>query len=75
MVTARAREVIRTHEIDSFEFRCRHKDANIVWVRVQVKWIGEEDGYPMLHCVFHNITDLKETQLEMNHLVIPYPAE
>lgn len=74
MVTARAREVIRTHEIDSFEFRCRHKDANIVWVRVQVKWIGEEDGYPMLHCVFHNITDLKETQLEMNHLVNSIPG-
>lgn len=74
MVTARAMEVIRTHEIDSFEFRCRHKDANIVWVRVQVKWIGEEDGYPMLHCVFHNITDLKETQLEMNHLVNSIPG-
>ena len=43
-------------------------------VRVQVKWIGEEDGYPMLHCVFHNITDLKETQLEMNHLVNSIPG-
>lgn len=74
MVLSRAGEVIRTHEIASFEFRKQHRDGHIVWVRVQIKWIGEEDGYPLLHCVFHNITDLKEAQLEVAHLVNSIPG-
>lgn len=28
----------------------------------------------MLHCVFHNITDSKEAQLEMDHLVNSIPG-
>ena len=39
-----------------------------------MKWIGEEDGYPLLHCVFHNITDLKEMQLEKDHLINSIPG-
>lgn len=74
MVVARAKEVIRTHEVADFEFRKQHRDGHIVWVRVQIKWIGEEDGYPLLHCVFHNISDLKEAQLEMQHLVNSIPG-
>ena len=38
------------------------------------KWIGEEDGCPLLHCVFHNISDLKEAQLEMDHLINSIPG-
>lgn len=74
MVVSRAKEVIRTHEISNFEFRKMHRDGHIVWVRVQIKWIGEEDGCPLLHCVFHNITDLKEAQLEVDHLVNSIPG-
>lgn len=74
MVVAKAREVIRTHEIAEFEFRKQHRDGHIVWVRVQIKWIGEEDGCPLLHCVFHNISDLKEAQLEMDHLINSIPG-
>lgn len=74
MVVSKAREVIRTHEIAQFEFRKQHRDGHIVWVRVQVKWIGEEDGCPLLHCVFHNISDLKEAKLELDHLVNSIPG-
>lgn len=74
MVVGRAYEVIRTHQVASFEFRKQHRDGHIVWVRVQIKWIGEENGAPLLHCVFHNISDLKEAQLEMDHLVNSIPG-
>ena len=74
MVIAKANEVIQSHQIATFEFRKQHRDGNIVWVRVQVKWMGEEDGCPLLHCVFHNITDLKDAQLEMEHLINSIPG-
>ena len=74
MVVTKAKEVIRTHETAQFEFRKQHRDGHIVWVRVQVKWIGEEDGCPLLHCVFHNISDYKEAKLEMDHLVNSIPG-
>ncbi|MDC0700536.1 PAS domain-containing protein, partial [Blautia wexlerae] len=57
-----------------FEFRKQHRDGHIVWVRAQAKQIGEEDGCPLLHCVFHNISALKETQQELNHLVNSIPG-
>ncbi|MCB7305238.1 PAS domain-containing protein [Bariatricus massiliensis] len=74
MVVSKAREVIRTHEVSQIEFRKQHRDGHIVWVRVQIKWIGEEDGCPLLHCVFHNISDLKEAKLELDHLVNSIPG-
>lgn len=74
MVVAKAQEVIAAHGMADIEFRKQHRDGHIVWVRVQVKWIGEEDGCPLLHCVFHNISDLKEAQLEMDHLVNSIPG-
>ena len=39
-----------------------------------MKWIGEEDGCPLVLCVFHNITDLKEAQLEKEHLINSIPG-
>lgn len=74
MVVAKAREVIESHRISKLEFRKQHRDGHVVWVRAQIKWIGEDDGYPLLHCVFHNITDIKETQLQMDHLVNSIPG-
>ncbi len=73
-VVAKVRKVIETHQVVTFEFRKQHRDGHIVWVRVQMKWIGEEDGCPLLHCVFHNISDLKDAQLEMSHLVNSIPG-
>ncbi|MGI6114771.1 hybrid sensor histidine kinase/response regulator [Luoshenia tenuis] len=74
MVVARAKEVIRTHEAAEFEFRKQHRDGQIVWVRAQVTYLGEEDGNALLQCVFHNISDLKEAQLEMRHLINSIPG-
>lgn len=74
MVVSRAREVIQSRGVTNFEFRKQHRDGHIVWVRVRIKWIGEDEGFPLLHCVFHNISDLKEAQLEMDHLVNSIPG-
>lgn len=74
MVIAKAREVIDTRETAQIEFRKQHRDGHIVWVRAQIRWMGEENGYPLLHCVFHNISDFKEAQLEMSHLVNSIPG-
>ena len=74
MVVSMARQVIRTHEAAEFEFRKQHRDGHIVWVRVQMKWCGEEGDCPLLLCVFHNISELKEAQLEMEHLVNSIPG-
>ena len=74
MVIAQARMVLETHQLSTFEFRKLHRDGHIVWVRALVKWLGEEGGLPLLHCVLHNISDLKEAQLEMDHLVNSIPG-
>lgn len=74
MVVSKAREVIDSRGIASIEFRKQHRDGHIVWVRAQVKWMGEEDGCPLLHCVFHNISEIKEAQLEMRHIINSIPG-
>lgn len=74
MVVSRALQVVQSKGVDEFEFRKQHRDGHIVWVRVQIKWIGEDQGCPLLHCVFHNISDLKNTQMEMNHLINSIPG-
>ena len=73
-MVAKALKVIATHEVAKMEFRQQHRDGQVVWVRAQIKWIGEEGGCPLLHCVFHNISDLKEAQLEMDHLINSIPG-
>ncbi|WP_242846334.1 hybrid sensor histidine kinase/response regulator [Anaeromassilibacillus senegalensis] len=74
MVVNTVWEAIRNHTVADLEFRKQHRDGHIVWVRAQAKQIGEEDGCPLLHCVFHNISALKETQQELNHLVNSIPG-
>lgn len=74
LVAAKAREVIESRGIAMLEFRKQHRDGHVVWVRVQAKWMGEDEGYPLLHCVFHNISDLKETQFEMQQLINSIPG-
>lgn len=63
MVVSKAWAVIKSQGVADFEFRMQHRDGHLVWVRVQMKFIGEEDGYSLIHCVFHNISDLKEAQM------------
>ena len=73
-VVEKAMEVIRTHGIAEIEFRKQHREGYIVWVRAQMKYIGEQDGCPLIHCVFHNISNQKETELELSHLVNSIPG-
>ena len=74
MIISKAGEVVQTKGTSEFEFRKKHRNGQIVWVHVQMKWIGEEDGCPLGLCVFHNITDLKEAQLEKEHLINSIPG-
>lgn len=74
MVVSNIQEAIKNHTVTEFDFRKQHRDGHIVWVHVQAKQIGEEDGCPLIHCVFHNISNLKETQLELDHLVNSIPG-
>lgn len=74
LVQSTVKHVIETHKVATLEFRKLHREGFIVWVRVQLKWIGEEDGIPLIHGVFHNITDLKKTQFEMEHLINSIPG-
>lgn len=74
IVLAKAKGITQAHQVATLEFREQHRDGHLVWVRAQAKWIGEEDDCPLLHCVFHNITDLKEAQLEMDYLVNSIPG-
>ena len=69
MVMENLRCVIRDHTTADFEFRQLHRDGHVIWVRIQAKQVKASDGTAMLHCVFHNITDLKETQQELNLLI------
>ena len=74
MVSKRLKDAIRTGTVADFEFRKQHRDGHIVWVHIQAKQIGEEDGFPLIQCVFHNISSFKETQLELNHLINSIPG-
>lgn len=74
MVVKTVWEAIRNHTVADLEFRKQHRDGHVVWVHVQAKQIGEEHGCPLLHCVFHNISALKETRQELNHLVNSIPG-
>ena len=73
-VQTKVKEIVRSKGMDSLEFRKKHKDGHVVWVRCQAKWLGEDDEYPMLHCVFHNVSDLKSTQFEMDQLLNSIPG-
>lgn len=74
MVIEKVNEAIANHSTVDFEFRKVHRDGHIVWVHVQLRQIGEEDGSPLIQCVFHDLSDLKETQLEMDHLINSIPG-
>lgn len=74
MVVEKLRNAVREHKVADFEFRKLHRDGHIVWVHIQAMQIGEEDGFPLVQCVFHNITQLKDTQTELEHLLNSIPG-
>lgn len=65
MVVSKLRYAIEHNVTADFDFRKTHKDGSIVWVHLQGIKIGEEDGYPLIQCVFHNITRQKQTELSL----------
>ena len=74
MVVGKLRHALAHNEVADFEFRKKHKGGHVVWVHIQAKKVGEEDGFPLLQCVFHNISALKKTQQEMEHLINSIPG-
>lgn len=74
MVVSNLRNALENHTTADFEFRNQHRDGHIVWVNAHARQVGEEDGYPLLQCVFHNISELKEAQSEMRHLMNSVPG-
>ena len=74
MVEEQLRRAIAAHTVVDFEFRKQHRDGHVVWVHIQARQVGEEDGLPLLQCVFHNISALKETRLELAHLIHSIPG-
>ncbi|MCD7906799.1 MAG: PAS domain-containing protein [Clostridium sp.] len=74
MVVEKLRTAIREGAVADFKFRKQHRDGHVVWVRVQARQIGEEDGLPLLQCVFHNISALEDTRRELDHLINSIPG-
>lgn len=74
MVNRELQKVIRENSVADLEFRKLHRDGHIVWVHLQARQLEEAGGTALLHCVFHNISALKEAQLEMDHLVNSIPG-
>jgi PAS domain-containing protein len=46
-------ECIKTLKSTEFTYRLIHKDGSLVWVTCLVRVIGEKDGRPLAHAVFH----------------------
>ncbi|MDD3336206.1 MAG: PAS domain-containing protein [Eubacteriales bacterium] len=69
MVIKKAKEAVASHTTADFTFRKLHRDGHTVWVHMQGTVIGEEDGCPLLQCVFHNISAQKEQELLNEHLL------
>ena len=65
MVVNRVRQALEEDTAVDINFRKQHRDGSIVWVHMQGKKIGEEDGCPLIQCVFHNITDLIEKERKL----------
>ena len=74
MAVEKLREAIRSHTTADFKFRKQHRDGHAVWVHVQARQVGEEEGIPLLQCVFHNISALEETRRELDHLINSIPG-
>lgn len=73
-VTAKVNDALKSCQTVELEFRKLHRDGHIVWLRAYIKCLGEEDGCPLIHCVFYNISDIKQAQMETAHLVNSIPG-
>ncbi len=46
-------ECVKTLQSTEFTYRLIHKNGSLVWVTCLVRVIGEKDGRPLAHAVFH----------------------
>lgn len=74
LVKEKLQKLVRENEPADFEFRKQHRDGHLVWVRAQIKQMEGGSGAFLLHCVFQDISMLKETQLELAHLINTIPG-
>ncbi len=65
MVVRELRLAIQNNTIADFDFRKSHRDGSIVWVHLQGRTIGEDNGAPLLQCIFHNITRQKKIEMDL----------
>lgn len=56
MVKAALENCLRAHETVDVTYRLIHTDGHLVWVNVQARIIGRENGMPMAHVVFHGVS-------------------
>ncbi|WP_455654596.1 PAS domain-containing hybrid sensor histidine kinase/response regulator [Phascolarctobacterium sp.] len=74
MVVSKLRSALAADTSVSFDFRKQHRDGHIVWVNIHARKIGEDGGYPLLQCVFHNISAFKQAQAELGHIINSIPG-
>lgn len=73
-VIKKVNDALKTQKTVELEFRKLHRDGHIVWLRAHIKQLGEEDNCPLIHCVFYNISDMKQAQMETEHLINSIPG-
>lgn len=64
-VIGKVRKLSEKNDTIQVEFRKVHKNGNLIWVRALMKLVGDEDGCPLIHCVFQNITDSVRSRGEL----------
>lgn len=65
MLRQKVRYAAEKHLSADFEYRTIHKNGSIVWVHLIGSYAGSENGMPLIQCVFNNITNQKNTELEL----------
>ena len=59
-------EAKRSGVLDN-EYRFLHADGHIVWVRDQARWVVDAQGRACFEGVFADVTERKNTELELTH--------
>lgn len=62
MIINTVREAIENNKIVEIIFRKYHKNGSIIWVKMYGEKIGMDGDFPLIQCIFHNITEFKEKE-------------
>lgn len=58
--------LLKTENFYSWEYRVRKKNGELIWVLDYGKRIADRDGEDVLYCMFMDITERKERELEIS---------